>query len=122
MEVPDLYAVPGTEPSATVGVIVSAYRREVRELRPDTRVGAVTAERTVQLRSADETLRDPARRGPRPDGVRAEAPQPGRVSPGSGTSVGSGTSAAAPQVRRRARHHGPRTAIARGPVRGDPRR
>ncbi|MGW1000342.1 J domain-containing protein [Streptomyces sp. NPDC002520] len=62
MEVPDLYAVLGVEPSATVEVIISAFRRQVRELRPDTRVDARTAERFGQLRSAYETLRDPIRR------------------------------------------------------------
>ncbi|MER6030932.1 J domain-containing protein [Streptomyces sp. NPDC001851] len=62
MEVPDLYSVLGVEPSATVEVIISAFRRQVRELRPDTRVDAVTAERFGQVRSAYETLRDPVRR------------------------------------------------------------
>ncbi|WP_369394448.1 J domain-containing protein [Streptomyces sp. CG1] len=62
MEVPDLYAQLGVEPSATVEVIISAFRRQVRELRPDTRVDALTAERFGQLRSAYETLRDPIRR------------------------------------------------------------
>jgi curved DNA-binding protein CbpA len=62
MEAPDLYAVLGVEPSATVEVIISAFRRQVRELRPDTRVDAATAERFGQLRSAYETLRDPVRR------------------------------------------------------------
>ncbi|NJP51812.1 J domain-containing protein [Streptomyces sp. SBST2-5] len=62
MNVPDLYAVLGVEPSATVEVITSAYRRRVRELRPDTRVDTVTAEEFGQVRAAYETLRDPARR------------------------------------------------------------
>ncbi|MFH8520138.1 J domain-containing protein [Streptomyces gelaticus] len=62
MEMPDLYAELGVEPSATVEVIISAFRRQVRELRPDTRVDARTAERFGQLRSAYETLRDPIRR------------------------------------------------------------
>ncbi|MEK0100345.1 J domain-containing protein [Streptomyces sp. A475] len=62
MEVPDLYAELGVEPSATVKVITSAFRRQVRELRPDTRVDARTAERFGQLLSAYETLRDPIRR------------------------------------------------------------
>ncbi|MFB7739755.1 J domain-containing protein [Streptomyces sp. NPDC056112] len=62
MEAPDLYAVLGVEPSATLEVITSAFRRQVRELRPDTQVDAVTAERFGRLRSAYETLRDPGRR------------------------------------------------------------
>ncbi|MEV8593361.1 J domain-containing protein [Streptomyces sp. NPDC052013] len=62
MTVPDLYAVLGVEPSATAEVITSAFRRRVRELRPDTRVDAVTAEEFGQVRSAYETLRDPVRR------------------------------------------------------------
>ncbi|MGW5466141.1 J domain-containing protein, partial [Streptomyces sp. NPDC003996] len=55
----DLYAVLGVEPSATAEVITSAFRARVRELRPDTRVDAVTAERFGQVRAAYETLRDP---------------------------------------------------------------
>ncbi|MEV5012538.1 DnaJ domain-containing protein [Streptomyces sp. NPDC055692] len=47
------------EPSATLEVITSAFRRQVR---PDTQVDAVTAERFGRLRSAYETLRDPGRR------------------------------------------------------------
>lgn len=62
MEAPDLYGVLGVESSATVEVITSAFRRRVRELRPDTRVDAVTAEQFGQVRSAYETLRDPVRR------------------------------------------------------------
>ncbi|GAA0666180.1 hypothetical protein GCM10009601_04930 [Streptomyces thermospinosisporus] len=62
MNVPDLYAVLGVEPSATVEAITSAFRRRVRELRPDTRVDAVTAEEFGQVRAAYETLRDPERR------------------------------------------------------------
>ncbi|MEV5551508.1 J domain-containing protein [Streptomyces sp. NPDC052309] len=62
MTVADLYAVLGVEPSATAEVITSAFRRQVRELRPDIRVDAVTAERFSQVRSAYETLRDPVRR------------------------------------------------------------
>lgn len=58
----DLYAVLGVEPSATAEVITSAFRARVRELRPDTRVDAVTAERFGEVRSAYETLRDPVLR------------------------------------------------------------
>lgn len=58
----DLYAVLGVEPSATAGLITSAFRARVRELRPDTRVDAATAERFGEVRSAYETLRDPVRR------------------------------------------------------------
>ncbi|MFI9251783.1 J domain-containing protein [Streptomyces sp. NPDC053069] len=58
----DLYAVLGVEPSATVEVITSAFRARVRELRPDTRVDAVTAERFGEVRAAYETLRDPVLR------------------------------------------------------------
>jgi curved DNA-binding protein CbpA len=59
---PDLYAVLGVEPSATPQVITSAFRARVRELRPDVRVDAVTAERFVKVRQAYETLRDPVLR------------------------------------------------------------
>ncbi|MFJ4949878.1 J domain-containing protein [Streptomyces sp. NPDC088760] len=62
MEEPDLYAVLGVPPSATVGAITSAFRRRARELRPDTRVDAVTAARFGEVRAAYETLRDPVRR------------------------------------------------------------
>lgn len=62
MEVPDLYAVLGVEPSAPGEAITSAFRARVRELRPDTQVDAVTARRFGEVRSAYETLRDPARR------------------------------------------------------------
>ncbi|PWI05943.1 J domain-containing protein [Streptomyces sp. NWU339] len=58
----DLYAVLGVKPSATAGLITSAFRARVRELRPDTRVDAATAERFGEVRAADETLRDPVRR------------------------------------------------------------
>ncbi|MFC5672451.1 J domain-containing protein [Streptomyces incanus] len=58
----DLYAVLGAEPSATAGLITSAFRARVRELRPDTRVDATTAERFGEVRAAYETLRDPVRR------------------------------------------------------------
>jgi curved DNA-binding protein CbpA len=58
----DLYGVLGVEPSATAEAIISAFRARVRELRPDTRVDAVTAERFGQLWTAYETLRDPALR------------------------------------------------------------
>ncbi|MFI6853888.1 J domain-containing protein [Streptomyces sp. NPDC050416] len=58
----DLYAVLGVEPSATAELITSAFRARVRELRPDTRVDAATAERFGEVREAYETLRDPALR------------------------------------------------------------
>jgi curved DNA-binding protein CbpA len=58
----DLYAVLGVEPSATAEVITSAFRARVRELRPDTRVDAATAERFGEARAAYETLRDPVLR------------------------------------------------------------
>lgn len=59
---PDLYAVLGVAPSATAGAITSAFRRRAWELRPDTRVDAVTAARFDEVRTAYETLRDPVRR------------------------------------------------------------
>jgi DnaJ-class molecular chaperone len=55
----DLYVVLQVDPSATADVITSAFRARVRELRPDTRVDAVTAERFGEVRAAYETLRDP---------------------------------------------------------------
>ncbi|MEW2283180.1 J domain-containing protein [Streptomyces sp. NPDC047841] len=58
----DLYAVLGTAPSAPAEAITSAFRRRAWELRPDTRVDAVTAARFAELRTAYETLRDPVRR------------------------------------------------------------
>ncbi|GAP45752.1 J domain-containing protein [Streptomyces azureus] len=58
----DLYAVLGVEPSATAELITSAFRARVRELRPDTRVDAVTAARFGEVREAYETLRDPVLR------------------------------------------------------------
>ncbi len=58
----DLYAVLGVKPSATTEAITSAFRARVWELRPDTRVDAVTAERFGRLRAAYDTLRDPALR------------------------------------------------------------
>ncbi|MFI6494810.1 J domain-containing protein [Streptomyces sp. NPDC050564] len=58
----DLYAVLGVEPSATAEVITSAFRARVRELRPDTRVDADTAERFGEVRAAYDTLRDPVLR------------------------------------------------------------
>jgi curved DNA-binding protein CbpA len=74
----DLYAVLGVQPAATAEVITSAFRARVRELRPDTRVDAVTAERFGRLRAAYDTLRDPGlraaydreRAGPPPAPVR----------------------------------------------------
>ncbi|MDN0200472.1 J domain-containing protein [Streptomyces sp. S.PNR 29] len=62
MQAPDLYAVLGVEPSAPAEAITSAFRRRVRELRPDTRVDAVTAERFGRVLAAYRTLREP---GPR---------------------------------------------------------
>ncbi|MEV6180520.1 J domain-containing protein [Streptomyces sp. NPDC052016] len=59
---PDLYAVLGVKPSATAEEVTSAFRSRVKELRPDTRVDAVTAERFVEVREAYETLRDPVLR------------------------------------------------------------
>ncbi|MET8563303.1 J domain-containing protein [Streptomyces flaveolus] len=59
---PDLYAVLGVAPSATAEVITTAFRRRAWELRPDTRVDAVTAARFDEVRAAYETLRDPVRR------------------------------------------------------------
>ncbi|MFF7892353.1 J domain-containing protein [Streptomyces sp. NPDC007907] len=58
----DLYAVLGVRPSATAEKITSAYRARVRELRPDTRVGADTTARFGEVRAAYETLHDPIRR------------------------------------------------------------
>ncbi|GAB2864676.1 hypothetical protein GCM10027074_35060 [Streptomyces deserti] len=90
----DPYAVLGVDPSASAEVITSAFRRLVRELRPDTRVDAVTAERFGQLRTAYDTLRDPALRAaydrtrtapaPRP----ARAPRPAPAPPHRGTAAG----------------------------------
>ncbi|MFI5683126.1 J domain-containing protein [Streptomyces sp. NPDC051636] len=77
MEAPDLYAVLGVAPSAPVEVITSAFRRRVRELRPDTRVDADTAERFGWVRAAYETLRDPELRAAY-DRERAPAPAPAR--------------------------------------------
>ncbi|WP_327714657.1 J domain-containing protein [Streptomyces sp. NBC_00490] len=58
----NLYDVLGVKPSATTEVITSAFRARVRELRPDIRVDAVTAERFGRLRAAYDTLRDPGLR------------------------------------------------------------
>lgn len=58
----DLYAVLGVQPSATAETVTSAFRARVRELRPDTRVDAATAERFGEVRAAYETLRDPVLR------------------------------------------------------------
>ncbi|MEV5433703.1 J domain-containing protein [Streptomyces sp. NPDC052701] len=71
----DLYAVLGVEPSAPAEAITSAFRRRVRELRPDTQVDAGTAERFGRVRTAYETLRDPGLRAAYDRG-RAPAPQP----------------------------------------------
>ncbi|WP_208881796.1 J domain-containing protein [Streptomyces sp. PBH53] len=62
MEEPDPYAVLGVARSATVGAIISAFRRAARDLRPDIQVDAVTAARFGEVRAAYETLRDPVRR------------------------------------------------------------
>ncbi|PZT70693.1 J domain-containing protein [Streptomyces sp. SW4] len=81
----DLYAVLGVEPSATAEAITSAFRARVRELRPDTRVDAATAERFGEVRAAYDTLRDPVRRAAYDRGCarargrgRVEAPLRGR--------------------------------------------
>ncbi|MEV8554204.1 J domain-containing protein [Streptomyces glaucescens] len=58
----DPYAVLGVDPTATAEAITSAFRARVRELRPDTRVDAATAERFSEVRAAYEILRDPRRR------------------------------------------------------------
>jgi curved DNA-binding protein CbpA len=47
----DLYAVLGVEPSATAEGITSAFRARVREIRPDTRVDAATAEQFGEVRA-----------------------------------------------------------------------
>jgi curved DNA-binding protein CbpA len=73
MQASDLYAVLGVEPSAPAEVVTSAFRRRVRELRPDTRVDAVTAERFGRVLAAYETLRDPELRAAY-DRERAPAP------------------------------------------------
>ncbi|CAL9639636.1 J domain-containing protein [Streptomyces sp. enrichment culture] len=88
MEKPDLYAVLGVAPSATGAALTSAFRARVRELRPDTRVDAVTAQRFCEVRSAYETLRDPVRRAAydraheparrRPPGPEQPPPRPAR--------------------------------------------
>ncbi|MET8247827.1 J domain-containing protein [Streptomyces sp. NPDC005202] len=70
---PDWYAVLGVEPSATAETITSAFRARVRELRPDTRVDPVTAQRFGEVRAAYETLRDPLLRAAY-DRTRAPAP------------------------------------------------
>ncbi|GAA4329521.1 hypothetical protein GCM10023086_58690 [Streptomyces venetus] len=58
----DLYAVLGVQPSATAEKITSAFRAQVRELRPDTRVDADITARFGEVRAAYETLRDPVLR------------------------------------------------------------
>jgi curved DNA-binding protein CbpA len=74
----DLYAVLGVEPSAPAGAITSAFRSRVRELRPDTRVDAVTAERFGRVRRAYDTLRDPALRAAYDRTRAAPVPAPAR--------------------------------------------
>ncbi|MEV5440155.1 J domain-containing protein [Streptomyces sp. NPDC052682] len=75
----DPYAVLGVDPSASAEAITSAFRRLVRELRPDTRVDAVTAERFGRLRAAYETLRDPGLRAAYDRTRAAPAPRPARA-------------------------------------------
>ncbi|MGW7823673.1 J domain-containing protein [Streptomyces puniciscabiei] len=74
----DLYAVLGVQPSATAEKITSAFRARVRELRPDTRVDAVTAERFGEVRSAYETLRDPNLRAAYDQRLQHTLPAPDR--------------------------------------------
>ncbi|MFI8188592.1 J domain-containing protein [Streptomyces sp. NPDC085946] len=76
----DPYAVLGVDPSAPAAEITAAFRRRVRELRPDTRVDPVTAERFGRVRDAYETLRDPGRRAAHDRG-RAPAPPPAPARP-----------------------------------------
>lgn len=77
----DLYAVLGVDPSATAEVITSAFRARVRELRPDTRLDAVTAERFGRLRAAYDTLRDPGLRAAYDRERTAPAPAPAPARP-----------------------------------------
>jgi curved DNA-binding protein CbpA len=77
-EAADLYAILGVTPSATAEVITSAFRARVRELRPDTRVDAVTAERFGRLRAAYDTLRDPGLRAAYDRERTASPPAPAR--------------------------------------------
>ncbi|GAB2735136.1 J domain-containing protein [Streptomyces bullii] len=75
----DPYVVLGVDPSASAEVITSAFRHLVRELRPDARVDAVTAERFGRLRTAYETLRDPGLRAAYDRTRAAPAPRPARA-------------------------------------------
>ncbi|MEU0332004.1 J domain-containing protein [Streptomyces sp. NPDC006193] len=103
MREPDLYAVLGVEPSATTRAIISAFRRRARELRPDTRVDAVTAARFGSVTAAYETLRDPVRRAAydrarrRPSRGPAGLAQPDR--PARGHPVVPGAAAPEPPLR-----------------------
>lgn len=80
--VPDLYAVLRTEPSASAAGITAAFRRRVRELRPDIRVDAGTARRFDEVMAAYAVLRDPVSRAAydrrRSPAVPAPAPAPVR--------------------------------------------
>ncbi|MGI5378698.1 J domain-containing protein [Streptomyces sp. CA-251387] len=85
---PDLYAVLRAEPSASAAGITAAFRRRVRELRPDIRVDAGTARRFAEVMAAYEVLRDPVARAaydhrrtpavPAPAPVLAPVPVPVR--------------------------------------------
>ncbi|MHC3468795.1 J domain-containing protein [Streptomyces sp. 7R007] len=107
----DLYAVLGARPSASAAEITAAFRRRARELRPDSRVDAVTAERFVQVKAAYDVLRDPAARA-RYDRERtppAPAPAPAVARRAGGIVVlGSGAPA------------GPAAPLRAGPVRVEP--
>ncbi|MEU9445060.1 J domain-containing protein [Streptomyces sp. NPDC048304] len=116
----DLYAVLGAEPSATSEVITSAFRARVRELRPDTRVDAVTAERFGEVRAAYETLSDPVLRAAYD---RTYGQTAGRAEPAPGRGPGS------TRPLRAARPYlvvlgavRPEPPLRAGPVRWEPRR
>lgn len=81
---PDLYAVLRTEPSASAAGITAAFRRRVRELRPDIRLDAGTARRFDEVMAAYDVLRDPVsraaydrRRSPAVPAAPVPAPSPG---------------------------------------------
>lgn len=86
MAEPDPYTVLGVPPSATAEAITSAFRRRARELRPDTRVDAVTAARFAEVRTAYETLRDPVRRAAHDQEYERSHRASSRPSGGAGTS------------------------------------